>query len=140
MTIGLKVHGIVTELGPGGLLHSFCSTVAVNLEKGIWGSRFPILQKNLYEGRVPADLASGLRKEVNVVREELRGLPSELAVWDISNRSEEPPWGTKVGAHVTDLSVYYVTNSQRNLLDVIAENAQFLEEVGGDLEVVSYRL
>jgi len=39
MTIGMRQGSVVTEIGPGGVMHSLMSTIAVHLEDGRWGSR-----------------------------------------------------------------------------------------------------
>jgi hypothetical protein len=38
VTIALKRPNVITEIGPGGILHSLCSTIACRLEGGNWGS------------------------------------------------------------------------------------------------------
>jgi hypothetical protein len=137
--IGLRVRGITTEIGPGGLLHSFCSSVAVHLEQGGWGSVFPVLQNELYDGHVPASHAGALLEELRGVRAGLSKVPPDGLVWDIEDRSAAPPWDAGYGPHITDLAVFYVNTGQRNLIDVLSECAQLSIDVQRDIELISYR-
>jgi hypothetical protein len=55
--VGLKVGPIFYKIGTGSLLHCFFSTIAVRLENGNWGSEYPILMKQLYQGEIlPRDI------------------------------------------------------------------------------------
>lgn len=55
MTIAMKQGSVVTEIGPGGLLHSLLSTVAVHLENGEWGAKFPLIMNIFYQGSLPSN-------------------------------------------------------------------------------------
>ena len=50
MAVGFKVGFFWYQIGSGDFLHCFFSTVAVNLENGSWGSRFPLIMNKLYQG------------------------------------------------------------------------------------------
>lgn len=139
MTIALKQGSVFTEIGPGDLLHSLFSTVAVHLENGVWGARFPTILGELYQGSLPASDADAALVEMREMKRELSALPPDKVVWDIDNLSADPPWGRQVGAHVTSVAGYYVTTSQRNLVDEIIDNLESLQEFGGTLDIVSYR-
>ena len=49
MAVGFTVGFYYYSIGSADFLHSFFSTVAVNLEDGKWGSRFPVLMNELYQ-------------------------------------------------------------------------------------------
>ena len=103
MTIAFRLPGMYMEIGPGKLFHAFCSTIAVHLEDGLWGTRFPVLQQRLYDGRVVAEDARMLMLELDAIRSGLRKFPPDKVVW----RNEDgttPEWVMKAGPHVTDLS------------------------------------
>ncbi len=55
MTIAFRQGSVLTIIGPGGVLHALFSTIAVRLEAGQWGSRFPLIMNALYGGSLPAD-------------------------------------------------------------------------------------
>ena len=48
MSVGFQVSYNWYEIGSADFLYAFFSTVAYNLEKGIWGSKFPVIMKRLY--------------------------------------------------------------------------------------------
>ena len=50
--VGFTVDYNWYTVGSGDFLHSFFSTVAYNLEDKRWGSRFPHLMNELYQGKL----------------------------------------------------------------------------------------
>ena len=50
--VGFKVKFYWYQIGSGDFLHAFFSTVAYNLENMKWGSRFPVIMKELYQGHL----------------------------------------------------------------------------------------
>ncbi len=68
MAVGFKVKFYWYQIGHGDFLHSFFSTVAYNLENANWGSRFPVIMNELYQGKIDhkdVDKALEKAKEVN---------------------------------------------------------------------------
>ena len=55
MAVGFKVKFYWYQIGDSDFLHSFFSTVAYNLENGNWGSRFPVIMNELYQGKLECD-------------------------------------------------------------------------------------
>lgn len=53
-----------SRIGSGSFLTAFFSTVAVRAEDGRWGSRYPILMRELYHGRVEPERLSELSTEI----------------------------------------------------------------------------
>ncbi len=127
LVVALPVHAGVSfhagtasfEVGTGSFLHAFFSTVSANLEPKGWGTRFPVLMKQLYEGGVSAQNLGMLEKEVRTVQAELRKLPPSRIVWDIEKRSARPPWGDKISPDITDLSNYFVTSDGKDFFAVL---------------------
>lgn len=138
MTIGLKQGSVVTEIGPGGLLHSLLSTVAVHLEGGKWGTNFPLIMGKFYQGSLPASDADRAFQEMQQIKDGLKSLTADKVVWDIEDLSKNPPWGRNVGPHVKSMADYYVTITRRNLVDEILDNLESLKEFGGTLDIISY--
>jgi len=138
MTIGLKQGSVITEIGPGSILHALCSTIAVHLEGGRWGSRFPLLMEELYQGVLQARDVDAARAELIEVRKGLAELSPAQLVWDIERPDVKPAWAQEVGPHVTSMANFFVTTSGRNLLSELADNLESLKEFGGTLEVISY--
>ena len=138
MTVALKQENVVTEIGPGGILHSLFSTVAVRLEGGRWGSRFPIVMSKLYEGSLPQSDALAALSEMRDIKAELSLLAPANVVWDAEDLKKGPPWGRQVGPHVQSCAQYWVTTTGRNVLDELIDNLESLLEFGGTLDVISY--
>ena len=138
MTVGLKQRSVVTEIGPGGLLHSFFSTIALRLENGQWGSRFPTIMNDLYGGSIQSSQHDDALRELKQIQQELGMIGPDEVVWEIDDPDVPPPWGTEVGPHVTSMAHYYVTVTGRNLIGEIFDNLASLKEFGGTLDLVSY--
>jgi 2,3-bisphosphoglycerate-dependent phosphoglycerate mutase len=139
MTVALKCDNIITEIGPGGILHSLFSTIAVRLEGGKWGSRFPLIIGDLYQGRLAQTKARAALDEFRVIERELAELPPSAVVWDADDLAAVPPWGTEVGSHVRNMAQYFVTTTGRNLVAEIIDNLEALLEDGDGLEIISYQ-
>lgn len=138
MTIAFRQGSVLTVIGPGGVLHSLCSTIAVRLENGDWGSRFPWIMNGLYGGSLEEGAARLAYDEMLVIRNELAALPPSAVVWDIEKPGVAPPWGTQVGPHVTNMAQYFVTETGRNLVDEIIDNLESQLQFGGPLEIVPF--
>lgn len=138
MAVALKQENVITEIGPGGVLHSLFSTIAVRLERGDWGGRFPTIMRRLYDGKLERREAGAGLTEMTQIRKELATLPPAMVVWDAENPTLDPPWGRDVGAHVQNVAQYFVTTTGRNLVDEIIDNLESLRDFGGTLEVISY--
>ncbi len=138
MTIAFKQGSVLTIIGPGGLLQSLFSTIAVRLEDAKWGSRFPLIMHGLYGGSLPAEHANAALEEMEAIRRELALVPPSQAVWDIERPDQQPPWGSSVGDHVKHMAQYFVTITGRNLVDEVIDNLQSQIEFGGPLEIVPF--
>jgi len=138
MTIALKQGNVLTVVGPGSLLHSLFSTIAVRLENNNWGSRFPWIMNGLYGGCLEVQGAKAAYKEIQAIKQELAKLPPSMVVWDYENLSSTPPWGTEVGSHIQNMANYFVTTTGRNLVDEIIDNIESQIKFGGPVEIVPF--
>lgn len=66
-----RVGNISYEIGTASFLYSFFSTVAYRLEKGRWGSRFPIIMNELYQGQLSFEKALVAKQELKQIKKEL---------------------------------------------------------------------
>ena len=123
MAVGFLVKFFYYSIGSADFLHSFFSTVAVNLEGGKWGSRFPVLMNELYQG--------------NLSVKELKSFPPEKAVWDIDDLSKQPPWGKNISEEITDLSNYFVTSEGEDFISVFFTALKESKEMNAPLEITS---
>ncbi len=125
MTVGLEIDNIFTEVGSQALLHSFFSTISFHLEPEGWGTRFPELMNDLYQGRLEPDAADKALADARAIRDELAALSSERVVWEIEAIGNEPPWGDAIPDRVTNLSHYHTTRTNRVLMDELVEILEF---------------
>lgn len=121
MTIYLDLGNVSDEIGTPDFFHAFFSTVSGNLEPAGWGSRFPVLLRELYKGELGKARAEQARIELAQIRTEMSSFPPDRVIWDFADRSKRPPWGNDISSDITDLSKYFVTSAGRDLIDVIAE-------------------
>ena len=107
-------------IGTVDFLHSFFSTVCGRLENGKWGSRYPYLMNELYQGMLSAEhLAAGAEELVQIKKNLARFAPNQV-IWDIDDRSLTPPWGDNISDDITDLSNYFVTSDGNDFLTVFS--------------------
>ena len=89
--VGFKVKFYWYQIGSGDFLHAFFSTVAYNLENMKWGSRFPVIMKELYQGHLPKEHVDAAIGELAVISAELRDLSPDRVIWDIEDLSKQIP-------------------------------------------------
>lgn len=116
--ISFRVGCIIYEIGAGSFLHSSFSTVAYRLEKGKWGSKYPVIMNELYQGKLSCDNVPAAKKELEAIRKKLAKYSPDKVIWDIEDLSKQPPWGDKISERITSLANYYVTSDGRDFIDV----------------------
>lgn len=131
VVVGMKVDFLWYSIGTGDFFHSFFSTICVNLENGNWGSKFPIIMKDLYGGLLENSKLEEAKKEIKIIEEALSKFSPNKVVWDAENLNIMPPWGENISRDVTNLSNYFVTSDGENLIKIIetAINEAILEHV-----------
>jgi hypothetical protein len=138
MAVGFKVGSIVDEVGTHDFLHAFFSTISYHLEPHGWGSRFPELMNELYQGKLEASKAAKVLADVATIKNELTRLPPDKIVWDIDNSNARPPWGNNISSSITSLGNYFVTSTGRDIFEVLVECLTALQRKGGSLTVETY--
>ena len=110
----------IYTIGTADFLHAFFSTVCGRLESGKWGSRFPYLMNELYQGVLPVEHLASSAEELARIKQELAQFAPDQVIWDIDDRSLTPPWGDNISDNITDLSNYFVTSEGKDFLTVFA--------------------
>ena len=137
MTIAFRNGTAITEIGIDVVLHSLLSTVAVHLEGGAWGARFPLIMIKLYQGRLDAPDADTALLELRQIRAGLATLaPAEL-IWDFNDLSRRPPWGDAVAPRIISMANYHTTNTGQCLLDEMFDCVRALQRTGGVLDIIT---
>ena len=137
MAIGFKIDFLWYQVGTPDFLYAFFSTISYNLEGNKWGSKYPILMNELYQGKLKWENASKAVEELKLIREKLKKFSAEYVVWDIEDMSKQPPWGKNISTDITDLSNYFITSDGRDLISVIlmALNDSIYEKK--DVEIIN---
>ncbi len=131
--VDLYVQNTMWTVGEDWFLHSFFSTIAYRLEPDGWGSRFPALMKELYNGRLALDRVPDAQRELETVRAELAERPPEQRVFAYEDPERETPWPVPPGAE--SLADCFLTANGDNLLEVIAETLEDALEADADVEI-----
>jgi 2,3-bisphosphoglycerate-dependent phosphoglycerate mutase len=115
------------EIGSASFFTAFFSTILVRLENGRWGSRFPVIMKELYSGAVPSQRAAAARQELRAIRTELQRFTPDQIVWNHEDLSARPPWGDNIASRITDLSNYFVASRGQDLIDLLSTTFAYSE-------------
>jgi hypothetical protein len=121
MIVGFHIGNSFSEIGSGDFLHSFFSTISFHLEPNGWGTRFPWLMNELYQGELKYDKSGSALIDAMLIKEELKACSPSKVVWDFDNPVSKPPWGDYADKAVTDLSNYHITSTDRVLMDLLIE-------------------
>ena len=68
MATAFTVKYYMYTIGTADFLHAFFSTVCGRLENGKWGSRFPHLMNELYQGVLPVKHLAAGTEELSQIR------------------------------------------------------------------------
>lgn len=118
MATAFTVKYYMYTIGTADFLNAFFSTVCGRLENGKWGSRFPHLMNELYQGVLPVKHLAAGTEELSQIKQELAQFAPDQVIWDIDDRSLTPPWGDNISEDITDLSNYFVTSEGEDFLSV----------------------
>lgn len=135
MSVALKVGLRYYTVGTAGLLNSFFSTVFIRLENGNWGSRYPIIMNELYQGNVSVYNLKDCLLELQSIRIEFSKLSSYENVWNFEDLEESAPWGNQICSEITFLSDYFITVNGSNLLDMMIRVVEYAISVEKMVEI-----
>lgn len=135
MSVALKVGLRYYTIGTSGFFNSFFSTVFMRLEGGNWGSRYPIVMNELYQGNVSIYNLKDCLLELESIQLEFSKLPSHENVWNFENLDEIAPWGTRICSELENLSDYFITVNGSNLLEMMIRVFQHAISVDKQVEI-----
>jgi len=137
MAVGFKVKYYWYQVGNGDFMHAFFSTICYHLEEKHWGSKYPHLMNELYQGRLKKNNLGKAIAELKDIKERLKEfLPAEV-IWDIDDLDAKPPWGDNISAEIKDLSTYFVTNDGEDLVSVLGNALAKADVLNEDLYIDS---
>jgi len=135
MAVGFRVGSIIDEIGSSDFLHAFFSTISYHLEPGGWGTKYPELMNELYQGSLGHESAQKTINDLLDIREKLKEYPPAEVVWDIEYLDAIPPWGDNISVEITSLANYFVTSTGRDVFEVLLECLEALRSEGGCMTV-----
>ena len=138
MTVGIKIHGITTEIGHGELLHAYFSTISYRLENDGWGTRFPVLMDMLYLGELPPANARIANNEILEIKDLLSKLSKTNVIWDIDDSKAKCSFEWSEPEMATSVYEYFVTNAGRNLTELILEYIEIQIELEKPINIIQY--
>jgi hypothetical protein len=127
---------VITEVGTSDFLRAFFSTVSGNWEPEGWGTRFPLLVNKFYLKELMQSDANAALIELETIAEELSKLSLDAVIWDVADRSKRPPQEINLRSSITNLAKYFVTSTQRDVIETLKELIIDLRDDGGTLKVV----
>lgn len=139
MEVGIRVGPIISVVGPPPVLHAFFSTISANLEHEEWGSRYPELMNELFQGHLDHAKANKVLHDLTEIESQLKTLSRSNAVWDFDNPNAVslPQY---INRHAKDLSTYFITSTNRDLLTVLLDQLKQSVQYGEDVRIVTIRL
>jgi hypothetical protein len=119
MTVGIKVDYLWFQIGNGEFLNAFFSTISYHLEPNGWGSKYPIVMKDLYNGNVSWEKVPELKNEIIEIRKDLGKISPKKVIWNYEDLEQNPPWRDNISPEITSLANYFVTSNGEDLFEVI---------------------
>lgn len=128
-----RVGNISYEIGTASFLYSFFSTVVYRLEKGRWGSRFPMIMNELYQGQLSFEKILVAKQELKQIKKELSFFLPDQVVWDIDDLSKQPPWKNHISHIITSLENYFITCDGQDFIEVFQNTLDTAIEIKEDV-------
>lgn len=135
MGIGLNVGDYYYEIGSGDFLHAFFSTISFHLEPEGWGTNYPYLINEIYQGSLEWEFTTKATEELKDIQRKLQNYKPSQVIWDINDTSLQPPWGENISSDITSLADYFVTSDSEDLIEVFFNAFQTSHYEREDIEI-----
>lgn len=137
MAVGFKVKYYWYQVGHGDFLHSFFSTISYHLEQNGWGTEYPFLLNELYNGKLENKNIDNAINELEAIKKKLQDFSPSQVIWDIDDLSKSPPWGDKISKDITNLSNYFITSEGEDLIDMLMKALEKGQKTNSDVYIES---
>ena len=137
MAVGFKVKYYWYQIGHGDYLHSFFSTISYHLEQNGWGTEYPFLLNELYNGKLENKNIDSAINELEAIKKKLQDFSPSQVIWDIDNLSKSPPWGDNISKDITNLSNYFITSEGEDLVDMLMKALEKGQKTNSDVYIES---
>jgi hypothetical protein len=112
------------DVGPNTMLEALFATITYRLEPDGRGSRFPMVMKRLFAGRLPPSEIPAALRELVEIETELTGLPSDRVVWSLSDLRRRDDRELPVNHRASNARDYFVGADGRPLICILREVCQ----------------
>lgn len=133
--VSFRVGCMMYEIGTASFLHSFFSTVAYRLENNRWGSKFPVIMNELYQGKLSFENVPAAKEELTQIKKALTKLSPNKVIWDIEDLSKQPPWGDNISEKISSLGNYFITCDGRDFIEVFFMTLNAAIEIKKDVMI-----
>jgi hypothetical protein len=89
----------------------------------------------LYQGKLPAENENAALDELRVAKAALSKLPPSAVVWDIEDKSTQPPWVSEISPTISSLGNYFVSSTGRDLFELLEEALSAAAKGGKDATI-----
>jgi len=137
MAVGFKVKYYWYQVGHGDFLHSFFSTISYHLEQDGWGTEYPFLLNELYNGKLENKNIDSAINELEAIKKKLQDFSPSQVIWDIDDLSKSPPWGDNISKDITNLSNYFITSEGEDLIDMLMKALEKGKKTNSDVYIES---
>ena len=137
MAVGFKVKYYWYQIGHGNYLHSFFSTISYHLEQNGWGTEYPFLLNELYNGKLENKNIDSAINELEAIKKKLQDFSPSQVIWDIDNLSKSPPWGDNISKDITNLSNYFITSEGEDIVDMLMKALEKGQKTNSDVYIES---
>jgi hypothetical protein len=135
MSVGVRVGSIISEVGASSFFNSFFSTIKGLLETDGAEAKFPIILGDFYNGRIPANKVNNAIAELGKIREKFTHFPPSSVIWDLEDRSKNPPWGDNISSNIISMANYFVTSTGRDLFSLLFEMFDYAQKKNADVTI-----
>lgn len=133
--VSFRVGCMMYEIGTASFLHSFFSTVAYRLENNRWGSKFPVIMNELYQGKLSFENVPAAKEELTQIKKALTKLSPNKVIWDIEDLSKQPPWEDNISEEISSLGNYFITCDGRDFIEVFFMTLNAAIEIKKDVMI-----
>lgn len=133
--VSFRVGCMMYEIGTASFLHSFFSTVAYRLENNRWGSKFPVIMNELYQGKLSFENVPAAKEELTQIKKALTKLSPNKVIWDIEDLLKQPPWGDNISEEISSLGNYFITCDGRDFIEVFFMTLNAAIEIKKDVMI-----
>jgi len=121
MTISLfiRVSCFGFSLGAAESLESLLATIAYNLENRKWGSKYPIIMNDFYNGLIKKEQIEDALKELDTIESGLSKIKADQVVWVKCKELRHPSIVNNINQYATNLAVYFKNPDGVNMITLI---------------------